>query len=136
MSPSPIATSSYRLYVHSAVANWKKCLHSIKLKDSVLSLVWVTQAEGRASRGNRAEGACTAWSKPGSPHSCFRHVKGRVLVALADGTLAIFHRGEGGAWQHGVCGWQLMALAVFSQGTPGVLGLSLAWQWVSQPLIS
>lgn len=28
-----------RLYVHSAVENWKKCLHSIKLKDSVLSLV-------------------------------------------------------------------------------------------------
>lgn len=28
-----------RLYVHSAVGNWKKCLHSIKLKDSVLSLV-------------------------------------------------------------------------------------------------
>ena len=24
-----------------------------------------------------------------------RHVKGRVLVALADGTLAIFHRSEG-----------------------------------------
>ncbi|KAM4656600.1 C-Jun-amino-terminal kinase-interacting protein 3 isoform 8-T9 [Amazona ochrocephala] len=53
------------LYVHSAVSNWKKCLHSIKLKDSVLSLV---------------------------------HVKGRVLVALADGTLAIFHRGEDGQW--------------------------------------
>ncbi|XP_046298117.1 C-Jun-amino-terminal kinase-interacting protein 3 isoform X16 [Marmota monax] len=53
------------LYVHSAVAHWKKCLHSIKLKDSVLSLV---------------------------------HVKGRVLVALADGTLAIFHRGEDGQW--------------------------------------
>ncbi|XP_076998357.1 C-Jun-amino-terminal kinase-interacting protein 3 isoform X5 [Tamandua tetradactyla] len=53
------------LYVHSAVANWKKCLHSIKLKDSVLSLV---------------------------------HVKGRVLVALADGTLAIFHRGEDSQW--------------------------------------
>ncbi|XP_008579705.1 PREDICTED: C-Jun-amino-terminal kinase-interacting protein 3 isoform X6 [Galeopterus variegatus] len=53
------------LYVHSAVANWKKCLHSIKLKDSVLSLV---------------------------------HVKGRVLVALADGTVAIFHRGEDGQW--------------------------------------
>ncbi|XP_073916585.1 C-Jun-amino-terminal kinase-interacting protein 3 isoform X11 [Castor canadensis] len=53
------------LYVHSAVASWKKCLHSIKLKDSVLSLV---------------------------------HVKGRVLVALADGTLAIFHRGEDGQW--------------------------------------
>ncbi|XP_057202733.1 C-Jun-amino-terminal kinase-interacting protein 3 isoform X17 [Triplophysa rosa] len=53
------------LYVHSAMSNWKKCLHSIKLKDSVLSLV---------------------------------HVKGRVLVALADGTLAIFHRAEDGQW--------------------------------------
>ncbi|XP_051995090.1 C-Jun-amino-terminal kinase-interacting protein 3 isoform X11 [Xyrauchen texanus] len=53
------------LYVHSAVLNWKKCLHSIKLKDSILSLV---------------------------------HVKGRVLVALADGTLAIFHRAEDGQW--------------------------------------
>lgn len=30
---------SHRLYVHSAVSSWKKCLHSIKLKDSVLSLV-------------------------------------------------------------------------------------------------
>ncbi|XP_063759518.1 sperm associated antigen 9a isoform X3 [Eleginops maclovinus] len=47
------------LYVHSAVARWRKCLHAIKLKDSILSIV---------------------------------HVKGRVLVALADGTLAIFHR--------------------------------------------
>ncbi|RXM36805.1 C-Jun-amino-terminal kinase-interacting protein 4 [Acipenser ruthenus] len=27
-----------------------------------------------------------------------RHVKGRVLVALADGTLAIFHRGVDGQW--------------------------------------
>ncbi|XP_029109712.1 C-Jun-amino-terminal kinase-interacting protein 3-like isoform X3 [Scleropages formosus] len=53
------------LYVHSAVSNWKNCLHSIKLKDSVLSLV---------------------------------HVKGRVLVALADGTLAVFHRAEGSQW--------------------------------------
>ncbi|XP_048088695.1 LOW QUALITY PROTEIN: C-Jun-amino-terminal kinase-interacting protein 4 [Alosa alosa] len=53
------------VYVHSAVAQWKRCLHSIKLKDSVLGIV---------------------------------HVKGRVLVALADGTLAIFHRGEDGQW--------------------------------------
>lgn len=30
-----------------------------------------------------------------------RHVKGRVLVALADGTLAIFHRSEG-IWSFGV----------------------------------
>ncbi|XP_062859415.1 C-Jun-amino-terminal kinase-interacting protein 4 isoform X2 [Trichomycterus rosablanca] len=53
------------VYVHSSVAQWRKCLHSIKLKDSVLGIV---------------------------------HVKGRVLVALADGTLAIFHRGEDGQW--------------------------------------
>ncbi|XP_069762292.1 C-Jun-amino-terminal kinase-interacting protein 3 isoform X5 [Narcine bancroftii] len=53
------------LYVHSAVSNWKKCLHTIKLKDAVLSIV---------------------------------HVKGRALVALNDGTLAIFHRAEDGQW--------------------------------------
>ncbi|KAA8584999.1 hypothetical protein FQN60_003693, partial [Etheostoma spectabile] len=54
------------LYVHSSVARWRKCLHAIKLKDSILSIV---------------------------------HVKGRVLVALADGTLAIFHRGTAdGQW--------------------------------------
>uniref|UniRef100_A0A8C4TIS3 C-Jun-amino-terminal kinase-interacting protein 4 n=1 Tax=Erpetoichthys calabaricus TaxID=27687 RepID=A0A8C4TIS3_ERPCA len=53
------------LYVHSSVAQWQKCLHSIKLKDSILSIV---------------------------------HVKGRVLIALADGTLAIFHRGVDGQW--------------------------------------
>lgn len=35
----PWFVRSHRLYVHSAVSNWKKCLHSIKLKDSVLSLV-------------------------------------------------------------------------------------------------
>ncbi|XP_061568696.1 sperm associated antigen 9a isoform X3 [Cololabis saira] len=54
------------LYVHSSVARWRKCLHAIKLKDAILSIV---------------------------------HVKGRVLVALADGTLAIFHRGiADGRW--------------------------------------
>ncbi|XP_036912769.1 C-Jun-amino-terminal kinase-interacting protein 4 isoform X4 [Sturnira hondurensis] len=53
------------LYVHSSVAQWRRCLHSIKLKDSILSIV---------------------------------HVKGIVLVALADGTLAIFHRGVDGQW--------------------------------------
>ncbi|NXX32330.1 JIP4 protein, partial [Nicator chloris] len=53
------------LYVHSSVAQWRKCIHAIKLKDSILSIV---------------------------------HVKGIVLVALADGTLAIFHRGVDGQW--------------------------------------
>ncbi|KAG7261745.1 hypothetical protein CRUP_021354 [Coryphaenoides rupestris] len=56
----PPAGYSQSVYVHSSVAQWRKCLHSIKLKDSVLGIV---------------------------------HVKGRVLVGLSDGTLAIFHRG-------------------------------------------
>ncbi len=33
--------SDSSVYVHSSVAQWKKCLHSIKLKDSVLGIVWV-----------------------------------------------------------------------------------------------
>ncbi|XP_055050730.2 sperm associated antigen 9a isoform X3 [Misgurnus anguillicaudatus] len=53
------------LYVHSSVARWRKCLHAVKLKDSILNIV---------------------------------HVKGRVLVALADGTLAAFHRGPDSQW--------------------------------------
>ncbi|KAK4308658.1 hypothetical protein Pmani_019656 [Petrolisthes manimaculis] len=60
-----LGSQSGSLYVHSAVRHWKRCLHSIKLKDSVLSIV---------------------------------HVKGRVLAALADGTVAIFHRGGDGQW--------------------------------------
>lgn len=27
------------VFVHSAVAQWRRCLHSVKLKDSVLSIV-------------------------------------------------------------------------------------------------
>ncbi|XP_028331462.1 C-Jun-amino-terminal kinase-interacting protein 4 isoform X3 [Gouania willdenowi] len=53
------------VYVHSSVAQWRKCLHSVKLKDPVLGIV---------------------------------HVKGRVLVGLSDGALAIFHRGVDGQW--------------------------------------
>uniref|UniRef100_A0A674D1X4 C-Jun-amino-terminal kinase-interacting protein 4 n=1 Tax=Salmo trutta TaxID=8032 RepID=A0A674D1X4_SALTR len=62
---SSLVSSFSSLYVHSSVARWKKCLHAIKLKDSILNIV---------------------------------HVRGRVLVALADGTLAIFHRGLDGQW--------------------------------------
>uniref|UniRef100_A0A8C5G6B1 C-Jun-amino-terminal kinase-interacting protein 4 n=1 Tax=Gouania willdenowi TaxID=441366 RepID=A0A8C5G6B1_GOUWI len=66
MEPSDSsAAESPGLYVHSSVARWRKCLHAIKLKESILGIV---------------------------------HVKGRVLVALADGTLAIFHRGIDGQW--------------------------------------
>ncbi|XP_070197091.1 C-Jun-amino-terminal kinase-interacting protein 4-like isoform X2 [Littorina saxatilis] len=53
------------LYVHSAVAQWRRCIHSVKLRDSILGIV---------------------------------HVKGRVFVALADGTVAIFHRAADGQW--------------------------------------
>lgn len=53
------------VYVHSAISDWKKCIHSIRLKDSVLSIVYVNS---------------------------------RVLVALADGTVAIFHRASDGQW--------------------------------------
>lgn len=60
-----LGSQSGSLYVHSAVAQWRRCLHSIKLGDSILSIV---------------------------------HVKGRVLVALADGTVAIFRRGTDGQW--------------------------------------
>jgi len=53
------------LFIHSAVANWNQCLHSVKLKDAVLSIV---------------------------------HVNGRVVVALADGTVAVFKRDVEGHW--------------------------------------
>uniref|UniRef100_T1IY26 C-Jun-amino-terminal kinase-interacting protein 4 n=1 Tax=Strigamia maritima TaxID=126957 RepID=T1IY26_STRMM len=60
-----LGSQSGNLFVHSAVAQWRLCLHSIKLKDSILSVA---------------------------------HVKGRVLVAMADGTLAVFRRGKDGQW--------------------------------------
>ncbi|XP_011699971.1 PREDICTED: JNK-interacting protein 3 isoform X2 [Wasmannia auropunctata] len=53
------------VFVHSAVAKWSVCLHSVKLKDAALAIV---------------------------------HVQGRVLVALADGTVTIFRRGADGQW--------------------------------------
>lgn len=53
------------IYVHSSVAQWWRCIHSVKLKDAVLNIV---------------------------------HIKGRVFAALADGTVAIFHRAEDRQW--------------------------------------
>ncbi|CAL8262820.1 unnamed protein product [Arctogadus glacialis] len=63
------------VYVHSSVAQWKRCLHWIKLKDAVQGIV---------------------------------HVKGRVLVGLSDGTLAIFQRGADGQWD--LSNYQLLDL--------------------------
>ncbi len=34
-----LGSQSGSVYVHSAVAQWKRCIHSIRLKDSVLSIV-------------------------------------------------------------------------------------------------
>ncbi|XP_022253351.1 C-Jun-amino-terminal kinase-interacting protein 4-like isoform X5 [Limulus polyphemus] len=53
------------IFVHSAVTQWKRCIHSVHLKDSVLSIV---------------------------------HIKGRVFAALADGTVAVFHRAQDRQW--------------------------------------
>ncbi|XP_046853151.1 JNK-interacting protein 3-like isoform X2 [Xenia sp. Carnegie-2017] len=53
------------IYIHSGISNWKRCLHSIKLRDSVLSIV---------------------------------HIRRKVLIALADGTVAIFERKPDGQW--------------------------------------
>merc|ERR1719433_554990 len=60
-----LGSQSGSIYVHSAVSQWKRCIHSIRLKDSVLSIV---------------------------------HVRGRVMAALANGTVAIFHRAPDGQW--------------------------------------
>ncbi|XP_023290320.1 JNK-interacting protein 3 isoform X2 [Orussus abietinus] len=53
------------VFVHSAVAKWSVCLHTVRLRDAALAIV---------------------------------HVQGRVFVALADGTVAIFRRGSDGQW--------------------------------------
>ncbi|KAK7861989.1 hypothetical protein R5R35_013536 [Gryllus longicercus] len=63
------------IYVHSAVAQWCHCIHSVKMKDSVLSIV---------------------------------HVQGRVLAAIADGTVAVFQRGLDGQWE--LCSYHLVSL--------------------------
>ncbi|XP_077558736.1 JNK-interacting protein syd isoform X8 [Haemaphysalis longicornis] len=63
------------IYMHSSVAQWRVCIDSVKLSDSVLSIVTLTQGTTSSS-----------------------HVKGRVFAALADGTVAIFHRKQDGQW--------------------------------------
>ncbi|ELU13632.1 hypothetical protein CAPTEDRAFT_158214, partial [Capitella teleta] len=56
-----MGSQSGSLYVHSAVSEWKKCLHSVKLKDSVLSInhikgrVFVALADGNVAVFHRAE---------------------------------------------------------------------------------
>ena len=34
-----LGSQSGSVYVHSAVSQWKRCIHSIRLKDSVLCIV-------------------------------------------------------------------------------------------------
>lgn len=50
------------------------------------------------------------------PFPICRHVKGIVLVALADGTLAIFHRGVGESlWIYNMCADLLLCKSIFKQ---------------------
>ncbi|XP_049884716.1 JNK-interacting protein 3 isoform X2 [Pectinophora gossypiella] len=60
-----LGTKSGNLYIHSAMANYRKCLARVKLNDAILSIV-----------------ACSS----------------RCIVALADGTVAIFARLADGQW--------------------------------------
>ncbi|XP_026280597.1 C-Jun-amino-terminal kinase-interacting protein 4 isoform X4 [Frankliniella occidentalis] len=60
-----LGAQSGDIYVHSAASQWGRCLHSVHLKDSVLSIV---------------------------------HIHGRVLAALANGTVVVFRRGLDGQW--------------------------------------
>ncbi|XP_026812743.1 JNK-interacting protein 3 isoform X3 [Rhopalosiphum maidis] len=53
------------IFVHSAKSQWRRCLHSVKLKDAVLSIIYVD---------------------------------GRVLCALANGTVVVFRRDDEGRW--------------------------------------
>lgn len=99
---SSLCLSLSSLYVHSSVARWRKCLHAIKLKDSILSIAWVRNQLCSSARTHTRTHTPNPDSYPQEKMcnksvfmSCYRHVKGRVLVALADGTLAIFHRGIG-----------------------------------------
>ncbi|XP_054711876.1 C-Jun-amino-terminal kinase-interacting protein 4-like isoform X2 [Uloborus diversus] len=63
------------IYVHSSVAQWWRCIASVKLRDSVLSIV---------------------------------HMRGRVFAGLADGSVAVFHRGPDGEWD--LSGFHLLDL--------------------------
>lgn len=83
------------VYVHSAVAKWSVCLHSVKLRDAALAIVYVVfrNSVNRATihRVERRIFDLFFFFLP-------RHVQGRVLVALADGTVTIFRRGADGQW--------------------------------------
>ncbi|XP_048525425.1 JNK-interacting protein 3 isoform X4 [Dendroctonus ponderosae] len=60
-----LADTDGNVYIHSSVANWHRRLQTVKLGDSVISIV---------------------------------HVNGRVVVALANGQLAVFKRHSNGEW--------------------------------------
>ncbi|CAG0887550.1 unnamed protein product [Cyprideis torosa] len=60
-----LGAKSGAIYIHSAVTDWKKCIHSVKMRDAVLAIV---------------------------------HIRGRVLVALADNSIALFRRDSEGQW--------------------------------------
>lgn len=83
------------VFVHSGVANWSICLHSVKLKDAVLAIVYVDLLNVSTISTLIHDKYLTQYFLV---HLFFRHVQGRVLVALADGTVALFKRGADGQW--------------------------------------
>jgi hypothetical protein len=107
--------------VHSAVASWKKCLHSIKLKDSVLSLVYVALSSRLGVRSGQSDsaGLCLAHCLP------IPGMSKAVCWWL---------------WQMGL--WPSSTEARVRPGKPtrdwpwsfpGSLGMFPAWQWVLYP---
>ena len=54
----------FSVYVHSAISDWKKCIHSIRLKDSVLSIVWVYTAANTMGKVKSSSRMLFALCKP------------------------------------------------------------------------
>ncbi|KAJ4436507.1 hypothetical protein ANN_16538 [Periplaneta americana] len=150
-----LGSQNGHIYVHSGVAQWRRCLHSVRLKDSVLSIVvnllygcetWTLtlreehrlrvfenkvlrkifgakrdEVTGKWRKLHNAElytlysspdiirnikSRCLRWAghvaRMGESRNAFRvHISGRVLAALADGSVAIFRRGSDGQWDLG-----------------------------------
>ncbi|UYV62531.1 hypothetical protein LAZ67_2000954, partial [Cordylochernes scorpioides] len=72
-----------KLYVHSSVAQWFRCIDSVQLPDAILTIV---------------------------------HIRGRVFVSLANGSVAIFHRSSGGGVTDGQ--WDLGNYHLLDLGQP------------------
>ena len=75
-----------RLYVHSAVSQWKKCIHADKLPAPIIDITYVC----RHSQYCAELAFWDIWTH-------FRHFKGKGFVLLQNSNLAIFKRFPGEA---------------------------------------